>query len=73
MSIYINTFDTEKVSKESIVKSVQDNFDLSPNGIIAKLDLKKPIYSKTATYGHFGRDDVSWEELDSVEIFKKLL
>lgn len=73
VSIYLDTFDTEKVSKESIVKSIKDNFDLSPNGIIKKLDLKKPIYSKTATYWHFGRDDVSWEELDSIDIFKKLL
>ncbi len=73
VSIYINTFDTEKVSKESIVKAVKDNFDLSPNGIIQKLDLKKPIYWKTATYWHFGRDDVSWEELDSTDIFKELL
>ena len=73
VSIYVNTFDTEKVSKESIVKAVESNFDLSPNGIIKKLDLKKAIYQKTATYGHFWRDDVSWEELDSIDVFKKLL
>jgi len=53
VSIYINTFDTEKVAKEKIIKTVEENFDLSPNGIIEKLDLKKPIYQKTATYGHF--------------------
>lgn len=73
VSIYVNTFDTHKVDPESIMQAVQDNFDLTPNGIIAQLDLKKPIYSKTAVYGHFGRDDVSWEQLDSVDVFKALL
>jgi S-adenosylmethionine synthetase len=52
---------------------VKENFDLSPAGIIKKLDLKTPIFKKTSSYGHFGRDDVSWEELDSVGIFKNLL
>ena len=53
--------------------TVKENFDLSPAGIIHKLDLKTPIFKKTSSYGHFGRDDVSWEELDSVGIFKNLL
>ncbi len=73
VSIYVKTFDTEKVDKQAIIDAVHDNFDLSPNGIIKKLDLKKPIFAKTATYGHFGRVDVSWEQLDSVDIFKALL
>lgn len=72
VSIFVDCFDTQTVSRESIIQSIQDNFDLSQNGIIQKLDLKRPIYKKTAAYGHFGRDDVSWEELDSLEIFKKL-
>lgn len=72
-SIYIDCSDTEKVSKEKIIKTIKDNFDLSQNWIIKHLDLKKPIYKKTSSYGHFWRDDVSWEKLDSVEIFKKLL
>lgn len=73
VSIYVNTFATHKVSPESIMQAVQDNFDLTPDGIIAQLDLKRPMYAKTATYGHFWRDDVSWEELDSVNVFKALL
>ena len=73
VSIYIDCFGTEKVSREKIIEAIKANFDLSPNGIIKKLDLKKPIFAKTATWGHFWRDDVSWEELDSVDIFKKLL
>jgi S-adenosylmethionine synthetase len=73
VSLYLDCFGTEKVSKELLIETVQKNFSLSPKGIIEKLDLKKPIYQKTATYGHFGRDDVSWEKLDSVDVFKKLL
>lgn len=73
VSIHINTFDTEKVSVEKIEKTISDNFDLSPNWIISSLDLKRPIYQKTATWGHFGRDDVSWEKLDKKEIFEELL
>ena len=72
VSVYVDCFDTEKVSRESIVQAIKDNFDLSQNGIITKLDLKKPIFAKTASNWHFGRDDVSWEELDSVGIFKGL-
>ncbi len=73
VSIYIDCFGTEKVSREKIIQAIKDNFDLSPAWIIKKLDLKKPIYKKTTSYGHFGRDDVSWEQLDSVDIFKSLL
>lgn len=73
VSVFVDCFETEKVSRKDIIKAIRENFDLTPNGIIKKLDLKRPIYQKTATYWHFGRDDVSWEELDSVEIFKKLV
>ncbi len=73
VSIHINTFDTEKVEIEKIIKAIEENFDLSPDGIISMLDLKKPIYRKTATWGHFGRDDVSWEKTDKKEVFEKLL
>ena len=72
VSVYLEMFDTEKIDKQLIIDCVRDNFDLSPRGIITKLNLKNPIYQKTASYGHFGRDDVSWEVLDSVEIFRKL-
>jgi len=72
VSIYIDCFGTEKVAKEKIIQAIKNNFDLSQNGIIKKLDLKRPIFKKTTSYGHFGRNDVSWEKLDSVKIFKKL-
>jgi S-adenosylmethionine synthetase len=73
VSIYVDCFWTEKVSREKIIEAIKNNFDLSQNGIIKKLGLKKPIFKKTTSYGHFGRDDVSWEKLDSVDIFKNLL
>lgn len=61
------------VGEQEVITAIENNFDLSQWGIIKFLDLKKPIFQKTATYGHFGRDDVSWEELHSVDIFKKLV
>ncbi len=69
VSIYIDCFGTEKVDLQKIVDAVKNNFDLSPKGIIEKLDLRTPIFQKTAAYGHFGREDFTWEKLDSVEIF----
>lgn len=73
VSVYVDCFGTEKVELQSIVDAVKNNFDLSPKWIIEKLDLRKPIFKNTAAYGHFGRDEFTWEKLDSVEIFKKLL
>lgn len=73
VSIYVDFFDTWKVDINSVIETIKTNFDLSQNGIIKFLDLRNPIYKKTASYGHFGRDDVSWEKLDSVDIFKKLI
>ena len=75
VSIYINTFGTNKVSEESIVECIKKNFPLTPKWIIEKLDLQRPIYKETAAYGHFGReeDNFTWEKLDIVDIFKKLL
>ena len=63
ISIYINTFESEKIKLSEIQKIVKDNFDLSPSGLINSLNLLKPIYSKTASYGHFGREDqgFTWE------------
>lgn len=72
VSIYVD-MKNSAVSTESVVKTISDNFDLSQGGIIKFLDLKRPIFGKTATYGHFGRDDVSWEELNSVDLFKNLV
>lgn len=73
ISIFIDCFQTNKVKIEDIIKVINKNFDLSQKWIIKKLDLKKPIYKKTASYWHFWRDDVTWENLDSVNIFKELL
>ena len=65
-SINVNTFDSEKISKEAIEKIVEEIFDLRPKSLIKMLDLKKPIYLPTAAYGHFGRTDIdlSWEKTD---------
>ncbi len=74
-SILVDTFGSAKVDEKLIEKAVKENFKLTPKGIIESLDLKRPIYSKTAAYGHFGRNDVDlpWEHLDKIEVFKKLL
>jgi len=73
VSVFVDGFGTQKVEIWKIIEAVKNNFDLSPDGIIKKLDLKTPIYTKTSSYWHFGRNDVSWEKLDSVEIFKNIL
>ncbi|MDO4814818.1 MAG: methionine adenosyltransferase [Gemella sp.] len=75
VSIFIDAFGTAKVDEGDIVKLIKENFRLTPNGIIEALDLRKPVFSKTAAYGHFGRDDhdFTWERLDKVDVFKKLL
>jgi S-adenosylmethionine synthetase len=74
-SINIDCFGTNKIPEEKIVKLVYDNFNLTPRGIIESLNLKRPIFRKTAAYGHFGREDgdFSWEALDKVEVLKKSL
>ena len=65
-SINVNTFNSEKISKEAIEKIVEEKFDLRPKSLINMLDLKRPIYLPTAAYGHFGRTDIdlSWEKTD---------
>lgn len=75
ISVNVNTFNTGKVKDEIIADAVINNFNLTPKGIIETLDLKRPIYKKTACYGHFGREDkdFTWERLDKVEVFKSLL
>jgi S-adenosylmethionine synthetase len=72
-SIRVKTFDTEKINNEKITELVQENFDLTPFGIIKMLDLLKPIYKNTAAYGHFGRENegFSWELTDKAELLKK--
>jgi S-adenosylmethionine synthetase len=75
MSIMVDAFGTGHVSDEVIVKAIEENFDLTPKGIIDSLQLKRPIYKQTAAYGHFGRNDLDlpWEKLDKVELLKKYL
>lgn len=63
LSIFVNTFGTGKIKDEDIEKLILNKFDLTPDGIINYLDLKKPIYTKTTNYGHFGKDDLPWEKI----------
>lgn len=74
-SIMIDTFGTGKLKDSELVNIVRDNFDLRPAGIIKMLDLRRPIYSQTAAYGHFGRDglELPWESLDKVDVLSKYL
>jgi S-adenosylmethionine synthetase len=71
-SITVETFGTSKLSEDRLVQIIRDNFDLRPKGLIAMLDLLKPIYQTTAAYGHFGRteDSFSWEKTDKVDALK---
>ena len=68
----VNTFGTGKVSDDKIVALIGKHFDLRPKGIIQALDLLRPIYSKTAAYGHFGRDEpeFTWEATDKAAALK---
>ena len=74
-SINIDCFGTNKIPEEKISKLVYENFNLTPRGIIEGLNLRRPIFKKTAAYGHFGRNDAdfSWEVLDKAEILKNAL
>jgi len=73
VSLFVNTNGTGKLSDEKIAEIVQKEFDFRPYSIINNLDLRKPIYSKTASYGHFGNAEFSWEKLDKVDALKKYL
>lgn len=70
VSILVETFGTSAIPNEEIVALVKKHFDFCPKEIIKQLDLLKPIYRKTATYGHFGRNEFSWEKLDKVELLR---
>ncbi len=74
-SINVETFGTGKLSDEKIIEIIRENFDMRPAGIIKMLDLRRPIYKQTASYGHFGRNDLDlpWEKLDKVDALKKYL
>ena len=76
LSIYVNLFDGNDVKSKKVEKLIKENFDLSPRGIREMLSLNRPIYERTAAYGHFGRKpgsdgSFSWEKTDKVDIFKK--
>ncbi|MDC9032109.1 methionine adenosyltransferase [Columbia Basin potato purple top phytoplasma] len=75
VSFFINTFGTNKVSEFLILKMIEENFDLTPRGIIKKLNLKKPLFRITSCEGHFGRNDdlFSWERIDQINLFSQLL
>ena len=74
-SISIDTYKTGKLEDSVIANIVKEEFDLRPRGLIEMLDLKRPIYQKTAAYGHFGRDDIDlpWEKTDKLDVLKKYL
>lgn len=72
-SIFIETFGTGRLPTEELISLVNTHFDLTPQGIIDHHDLLRPIYRKTATLGHYGREEFPWERLDKVEILKKAL
>jgi S-adenosylmethionine synthetase len=72
VSVMVETFGTAKVPENRIEEAVGKVFDLSPAGIIKMLDLQRPIYQKTASYGHFGRKDFPWEKTDKAAELKKL-
>ncbi len=63
LSIFINTFATNTIPEEEIIKKIKEKFDLTPNGIIEYLNLREPIYTKTTNYGHFGDKDLPWEKV----------
>jgi len=73
LSISIDTFGTNRIPEEKIIDIIKNNFDLRPAAIIRDLDLRRPIYKKTAAYGHFGRDDsdFTWERIDKAQILKQ--
>ena len=76
LSIYVDLFDNDEEKNKHVEKLISENFDLSPRGIREMLGLNKPIYQKTAAYGHFGREPeneggFSWEKTDKADIFNK--
>ncbi|MFA7316934.1 MAG: methionine adenosyltransferase domain-containing protein, partial [Sulfuricella sp.] len=72
VSMMVNTFGTGKISDAKIVELIKQHFDLRPKGIVLALDLLRPIYAKTAAYGHFGRDEpeFSWENTDKADALR---
>lgn len=73
VSVSVDTHGTGQVEDEAIVRAIKKVFDLTPQGIIETLDLRQPIYTKTAAYGHFGRDEFSWEKTDKTNDLKQAI
>jgi len=73
VSVFVDTFGTSTVDEAKIEEAVKKVFDLTPSGIVKTLDLKKPVFAKTAAYGHFGRNGFSWEKTDKTEEILKAL
>lgn len=73
LSVNVETFGTAKIADDKIAALINEHFDLRPGAILRDLDLRRPIYRKTAAYGHFGRDDIElpWEKTDKAEALKK--
>ncbi len=73
ISIFVDTYESSSYSNDDIIKTIRKTFDLTPEGIIETLDLRKPQFKQVAAYGHFGRDDLnlSWENVDKIELIKK--
>jgi S-adenosylmethionine synthetase len=72
VSIMVDTFDTGRIDEERIAALIRENFQLNPKGIVESLDLRRPIYRKTAAFGHFGREDegFGWERTDKAEVLR---
>lgn len=73
VSINVDTYGTSKVANVKLAEAVQHVFDCTPGGIIKRFDLQRPIYRKTASYGHFGRDEFPWEQIDYTDKIKNAL
>ena len=73
VSIFVDTYGTGAIPDKDIAAFIQANIDLTPRGIIERLHLRQPLYRSTAVYGHFGKPDLPWEQLDLVDLFRSLL
>jgi len=73
VSLFVETYGTSRVDEELLVSAIRKIFPLTPRGIIKHLNLLRPIYRKTASYGHFGREDIdfTWEKTDKVQELKE--
>jgi len=72
LSLLVETFGTEKISRGALAGLVRDHFDLRPAALVQNLDLRRPVYQRTAAYGHFGRDEpgFTWEYTDRAAILR---